>query len=129
MTDRDLHIEFCLLNDRFFDNRIVLNRLVFSAGNLPEDASACYHQEKKWIVVSSKLREFHNIVNILLIHEMVHAFLHTVDSYRGYPCDGGHGGRFQSELDRLYRMGAYDGLFNLLLTVGLLGGLLHWVVC
>lgn len=109
MTDKALLKEFNHLNERFFDDRIVLNRLGFSSKTLPGDASGAYYHNYRWILISSGLKEYHNVVTMILLHEMIHADLH-IRGYLGYPVDGGHGSQFQIEIDKLYKTGAYDGI-------------------
>ena len=109
MTPRGLWREFHHLNDRFFSNRIVLKELGFSVRGLPHHASAAYYENHRKILINDDLRGYWRIVSMLLLHEMAHADLH-IKGYKGYPGDGGHGGLFQVELDRLYKAGAYDGI-------------------
>jgi len=109
MTDKELHHEFHMLNDRFFNGRINLKRLAFSSRTLPRHAAGAFYENQGWILISTGLRSYQNQTVIILLHEMVHADLFA-RGYKGYPCDGGHGSQFQVELDRLYKAGSYDGL-------------------
>lgn len=109
MTHKTLQREFDSLNERFFGGRIMLRWVGFSNKTLPRHASGAYYNNRKWILIDSGLKAYHNITSVVLLHEMVHADL-DLRGYKGYPYDGGHGMLFQVELDRLYKCGAFDGL-------------------
>ena len=108
MTDNDLVKEFQRLNERFFDNKIKLVEIRFMK-KMPRNVAGAYNPAHEWIHIDDGLRKFWSEISVVLLHEMAHADLNA-RGYRGYPEDGGHGGLFQVELDRLYRAGAYDGL-------------------
>ena len=107
MTDKQLQNEFFMLNERFFDDKLPYIEVQFG-GNLP-GTDGHFNMIKNEIRLSPGLKSFPSLMNIVLLHEMAHARMALLD-YRGYPCDGGHGGLFQVELDRIYRAGGYDGL-------------------
>ena len=63
------------------------------------------------IFISKELQVSRRLWAGTMLHEMVHADLETAsDGYVGYKTDEGHGTRFQGEICRLWRQGAYDGL-------------------
>ncbi len=105
MTEKRLQKMFQMLNDRFFDGQ--LNCWTSFKKMATHDGR--FNMRSKEITIDSNLKKSESLVQIVLLHEMAHA---VVDSrgYRGYPEDGGHGGLYQVELDRLYKAGAYDGL-------------------
>jgi len=107
MTDKQLQKEFHLLNEQFFDDKLPWINVDFG-GNLP-GTDGHFDMTRNEIHLSPGLRNFPNLLLIVLLHEMAHANM-AHRGYRGYPGDGGHGGLFQVELDRLYKAGAYDNL-------------------
>lgn len=107
LTDADLVQEFQNLNDLFFDGKLKLRRVAF--GTTRRKADGAFYPEKEQILISPRLRGISVYITIVLLHEMAHANL-DAQGYRGYPIDGGHGGLFQVELNRLYQAGAYDNL-------------------
>jgi hypothetical protein len=107
MTDKQLQNEFFMLNERFFDDKLPYIEVRFG-GNHP-GTDGHFDMSKNEIHLSVGLRNFPNLLMIVLIHEMAHASM-AIQGYRGYPGDGGHGGLFQVELDRLYKAGAYDSI-------------------
>jgi hypothetical protein len=109
MTDKKLQKEFDRLNFQFFQSKIMLTYVGFSNTVRMKHADGVYNSDKKYILIDSGLRGYENLTSLVLLHEMAHAYLDLQD-YKGYPVDGGHGMRFQVELDRLYRIGALDGL-------------------
>jgi hypothetical protein len=104
-TDKKLRQQFDKIDERFFDNRLDLINVQFK--DIVPDGM--YDMRTGEITIDSKLRKHITLVLIVLLHEMAHASL-DLQGYRGYHEDGGHGGLFQAELDRLYRAGAFDGL-------------------
>jgi|ERR1700733_3350232 len=107
MTDHEIQKEFLLLNERFFDDKLPWVEVRFG-GNLPR-TDGHFNAVKNQIRIDRKLRNFHSLSTIVLLHEMAHVSM-MIQGYRGYPEEGGHGSLFQVELDRLYKAGAYDGL-------------------
>jgi hypothetical protein len=107
MTDKQLQKEFHMLNEQFFDDKLPWINVCFG-GNRP-GTDGHFDMSRNEIHLSLGLRNFPNLSIIVLLHEMAHASM-ARQGYRGYPGDGGHGGLFQVELDRLYKAGAYDGL-------------------
>lgn len=61
------------------------------------------------IEIKKNLNSHPDLVMIVLLHEMVHAYLGAV-GHVGYSHDKGHGGRFHVEIDKLFQKGAYEGL-------------------
>lgn len=80
-------------------------------GTSKKGVDAHWEPTTRSIVVSEKLRNHDSLALICLHHEMAHAKL-ALDGYVGGTVvkDRHHGMRFQAELDRLYKAGAYDGL-------------------
>src|ERR1700674_1351068 len=105
MTNAQLQKEFYRLNERFFDGRLSCE-VRFQA--MP-GVDGLFNPRYQRIAIKSSLKSSSSLVSIVLLHEMAHADL-ELRGYRGYPGDGGHGMLFQVELDKLYRMGCYDGL-------------------
>jgi hypothetical protein len=107
VTNKDLHEEASHLNEYFFYGRLIGLRVQF--GGNPAGTDGCYNFKKHLISISPGLKNFQSLCYLVLLHELAHAYL-EVQGYKGYPGDGGHGMRFQAELDRLYHAGAYDSL-------------------
>jgi hypothetical protein len=110
-TNADLVERFQYLNDLFFGGKVKLFRVAFglTSGVTKRNADGAFYPEKEQILINPRLRGISVYITIVLLHEMAHANLDAL-GYRGYPADGGHGGLFQVELDRLYRAGAYENL-------------------
>ena len=108
MTDDLLWDEYIHLNKHFFEDKINLYRVAFTNKRNIDHADGAYFPTRKWILIDVGLRNFPRIVQVVLIHEMAHANL-DLQGYKGYPGDGGHGDRFHVEIDRLYKLGIYDG--------------------
>ncbi len=109
INNKWLSKEFHNLNKMFFDSKIIGVTVKF--GNLtPTGASGVWRRNSRHIVICNKARATGDgsYVSIILLHEMVHAYLEN--DYKGYPKDGGHGTMFQGEICRLIKAGAYDGL-------------------
>ena len=109
MTNKDLQKHFKLLNECFFNNRLESIKVSFGEFEKDDSMDGVYDLGDRHIFLIAGLKEFPNFLTTVLLHEMAHADL-DLRGYRGYPSDGGHGGAFQVELDRLYRAGAYEGL-------------------
>lgn len=111
-TRQELQTMFQNLNSRFFDNRIEAVQVDFKK-NIKIDkkrADAYLNVSDRLIFINDDIRVSKNSITTSLIHEMIHADLIYNRGYRGYSHDAGHGMLFQVEIDKLYRMGAYDGI-------------------
>lgn len=112
MANKDLQSAFRFLNHKFFDSRLHPTIRV-RWGNLhKKEANGLWRPYDRDITIDYSLRKTGwNPIYIFMLHEMVHADLESAtDGYVGYHHDGGHGTRFQGEICRLWRQGAYDGL-------------------
>jgi len=94
--------------ERYFEDRKII-----VVADLPQNkqlkATACFWPtpEGGSIMVSSELLRFSNCLRISLLHELVHANLHTTG--KNDPNDD-HGEPFKGEIKRLMNAGAYDQL-------------------
>lgn len=108
VNEEKLRKEFARANERFFFNKI--GRVELSFEDLSKERYvAIWKGPSRQIVLDTRAQYLDNWYwNILLLHEMIHAYLDG--EYVGYPADSGHGDRFKHELWRLIEAGAYDGL-------------------
>jgi hypothetical protein len=115
LTDRNLKIMFDALNKRFFDSRLCENiwvqfvpqsKIISRVGKHGADGS--WFPGDREILIDKVYARSPSMAAIILLHEMVHADLAGV--YFGQAGDDGHGMVYQSELVRLFKAGAYDGL-------------------
>jgi hypothetical protein len=110
LNDKWLLKRFIEYNSAYFDGLVPSNiRVRF--GKPSKTANAEFDSEMREIVIDDVDRKNGNqrYIKINLLHEMVHAYL-DVQGYIGHMSDPAHGMRFQGELCRLFRIGAYDGL-------------------
>ena len=111
--DKHLQDSFDYYNGRFFNDKISLSTVVRFAKTYDEKeknpGDAHYLSNKQIIEIDELYRGRTRQVEILLIHEMAHAYLYQ-NGYLGHPSEGGHGDAFKGEIWRLIRAGAYDGL-------------------
>jgi SprT-like family len=113
--DTELHRTFEAFNDRFFAGEIsVMTRVVFQKGIFnPKDkepADAFYAPKTQQIKIDDSLRGRNRQWQVVLLHEMAHAWLYQVKEYVGWGEHAGHGRTFQGVICRLIQIGAYDGL-------------------
>ena len=107
MTQKSLQKKFDDLNGLFFAGSLRGIEVRFS--KVCGDRDGSFNLFTKRILISSGFKNSSVMCSIVLLHEMAHANL-NLQGYIGYPEDAGHGGLFHVELDRLYKIGAYDGL-------------------
>jgi hypothetical protein len=108
-TNAWLRKQFEHLNYRFFGNRIPQTVKVEFANLTKERANGTWSLLEGMIRIDGPMKKVGELMILLiLLHEMIHADL-EYQGYKGYPCDAGHGMRFQGELVRLWNAGAYDG--------------------
>ncbi len=111
--DRQLKDAFEYFNERFFNDKISTSTIVQYAKTYNEKeknpGDAHYLSNEQAIEIDDLYRGRSRQTQILLIHEMAHAYLYQT-GYLGNPEDGGHGDTFQGEIWRLIRAGCYDGL-------------------
>lgn len=101
LTSKDLWRWFKLYNRCFFDKRVPTPyELEFSCLDEYESNGLTM---KGSIYIDSALKKNPRVVEIFLIHEMIHLLLG--DEYRPH-----HGARFHAEQVRLMNAGAYEGL-------------------
>lgn len=108
MTDKNLQLNFKLINTRFFDGRVPADikvQFVPSAELDGDDGE--YTESEKTIRITEDFRRHENAALVVLIHEMAHAALPT---YIGWNDKEDHGDRFEALRGELYLKGAYDGL-------------------
>jgi len=113
--DRELRCAFEEFNDRFFAGEISIVTIVeFASGvwnpSEREPGDGHYLPNKMKIQIDDTLRGRNRQWQIILLHEMAHAWLYQVKEYVGWKSHGGHGMTFQGIICRLIRIGAYDGL-------------------
>lgn len=105
MTNKELQRLFEEYNERFFDGR--LSGVIVKFEKLRKyDGLYRFRGE---IAVHKSLRSHPELAKIVLLHEMVHADL-MKGGYIGHTEDTGHGTHFHVGIDRLYKVGAYEGL-------------------
>jgi hypothetical protein len=108
-TDIWLRKQFEHLNYRFFSNRIPSTIKVKYADLTKDNANGIWSMEEAELLIDPCLKKVGELLTLcVLLHEMIHADL-AYQGYKGYPCDGGHGMRFQGEIVRLWNAGAFDG--------------------
>ena len=112
-TNKDLEKWFKAFNRRFFENRIdprVQVRFAMSEDDLDEIGNDCdgvYLIEEKVILIDKGLRPYGRMVQVILLHEMIHAeFPHHISQ----PFTEDHGMVFQHRMVELFNTGAFDGL-------------------
>ena len=104
MNNKQLKKIFNKFNERFFAGRIP--NLVVKFSDIKLDGLYRYTGQ---ILINRGLTKHPALVMIILLHEMAHANLKEL-GYIGHEEDGGHHTIFFAELDRLYKVGAYEGL-------------------
>lgn len=109
-TDKWLKKSFDIYNERYH-NCALSSSITVRFGQTMNAHDAHWDPAAREIVVNKTLETHDSLALICLHHEMAHAKL-DLDGYVGGTVDKDphHGMRFQAELDRLYKMGAYDGL-------------------
>lgn len=112
ISNKDLQKAFHFLSHKFFEGRLHPTIKVRWADLRKAKANGLWRGYEREINVDRCLMQAGwNPIYIFLLHEMIHADLETAsDGYVGYKTDEGHGTRFQGEICRLWRQGAYDGL-------------------
>ena len=112
ISNKELQKAFHFLSHKFFEGRLHPTIKVQWADLRSKCANGLWKGYEREINVDRRLMQLGwNPIYIFLLHEMVHADLETAsDGYVGYKTDEGHGTRFQGEICRLWRQGAYDGL-------------------
>ena len=97
------------LNNKYFAGALPSNTVtVFFDHHLyPHLGHAMAHAGRDhfgaWIIgIDDRLRDFENVVEILLLHEMIHVELGTEE----------HGSSFQARFRALVEAGAFDGPFS-----------------
>lgn len=111
--DKSLRASFEFFNDRFFGGEISLSTTVrfakvFKKERVPADGH--YFPNKQIIEIDENYRTRGRKMELILLHEMAHAWLYQTKGYVGYAHDEGHGTVFQGVLCHLFQIGAYDGL-------------------
>lgn len=107
-TNGELEFEMTCLNNRFFEGKV--NAKVSFAKLRPGLLGRTFHDAagQQFIEINKAFKQFHGVARTTLLHEMAHIKLDK-EGYVGYPKDNYHADRFHNEMDRLYRVGAYDG--------------------
>jgi len=109
-NDKWLKKVFTSYNELYYNGSLPSNIKV-RFGKPSKNHDAHWDPINREIVINEDLRDHDKVTLICLHHEMAHVKLDT-DRYVGGATveDPHHGMRFQAEINRLYRMGAYDGL-------------------
>lgn len=102
---KQLKIFYDELNERFFNNDLP-KRATVKFSDMEEDG-LCTCSEKL-IEIHKDLQRHPDLMIVVLLHEMGH--LKLSDDYVGMPTTASHGMRFQAELVRLFKAGAYDNV-------------------
>jgi predicted SprT family Zn-dependent metalloprotease len=115
--DLELQNTFLVFNDRFFNGEISISTKAEFIKNVfnprasdKAQADAHYLPNVLKIQIDDKLRGRDCLWQIVLLHEMAHAWLYQAKGYMGWDKDKGHGTTFQGVICRLIQIGAYDGL-------------------
>ena len=108
--DKWLRGSYDIFNDKYYDNKLPEDIKVFYGTPVDSD-DAHWDPVKREIVVNKDLRTHDSLALICLLHEMAHVKMDE-ECYIGGTTlkDPHHGMRYQAEIDRLYKVGAYDGL-------------------
>lgn len=109
-SDRWLKNSYSIYNEKYFDGVLSPSIKVYF-GATANNHDAHWEPSTREIVVNKSLRTHDSLALICLLHEMCHSKM-DLEGYVGGTTtdDPHHGMRYQAELDRLYRVGAYDGL-------------------
>jgi hypothetical protein len=114
LTNAWLQRQFNHFNSVYFGGRIHPSVNVVFGNTQKEGSNGLYNYATRTITIDDQQRKLGNARHIKtdLLHEMVHADLDINDGYVGDQMekDSSHGARFQGEICRLWRIGAYDGL-------------------
>jgi hypothetical protein len=112
ISNKELQRAFGFLNHKFFAGRLHPTIRVRWADLRKKKANGMWNDYEREIKIDRCMMQTGwNSIYILMLHEMIHADLESAsDCYVGYKADEGHGTRFQGEICRLLRAGAYDGL-------------------
>ncbi len=111
LTHKWLKIQADSFDVLYFSKRLSNANISVRFG-VTRDANAHFDPSLKEIVIDQNNAKLNNQRNIKidLLHEMVHADLDAEGYLGGHMKDRLHGMRFQGEICRLWRIGAYDGL-------------------
>jgi hypothetical protein len=95
----------------YYHNNTLPDNIVVRFGKPQSGSDAHWDPDVREIVVNESLNVHDALILICLHHEMAHVKMH-MEGYVGGTVvkDSHHGMRYQAELDRLYKSGAYDGL-------------------
>ena len=109
-TNQWLQESYRLFNDVYFGGNLPCNAaVVYGVPNKKHDAH--FDPRNMSIVVWEGLKDHDGLALLCLLHEMAH-FKLEMGGHRGGTTikDKNHGMIFQSEIVRLFNIGAYDGL-------------------
>lgn len=111
LTNDWLRRQFDDFNGAYFGGRLHSTISVAFGDTTKEDANGFYDYDTKTIIIDRNQQKLGNgnLIKIILLHEMIHVDL-DIDGYVGHQKDPLHGARFQGEICRLWKIGAYDGL-------------------
>ena len=109
LSEKELRDMFLAFNRDFFNHKINVRGTIVQWGTLKRDDAYGTSSWKHVISINKKLRNMPVFAAQTLLHEMAHMVLIQA-GYIGYGCDGGHSILFYAEIDRLYKIGAYEGL-------------------
>src|SRR5271157_5675536 len=108
-SDKWLKKVYQNFNTRYHEDK--LPDVAVRFGNPKKDADAHWDQTRREIVVNKYLMGHDVLCYICMHHEMAHVKLDEAGYVGGAITDDPHhGAQYQVELDRLYKLGAYDGL-------------------
>ena len=113
LTNKDLANWFERINERFFSDRLDSSIEVRFATSetdqdeLGDDCDGSYNHDDRVILIDKKLRGYPRVVEILVLHEMIHA---EFPDHISQSETEDHGTMFQHRLVELFHQGAYDGL-------------------
>lgn len=111
VTEKELKKHFKAFNVGFFDRKIPPDITVNYEDLSKHRCVGIWRPRKREIAIEELLTyTSESYVFITLLHEMAHAYLESADGYIGYSGDKGHGTRWQGEICRLWKAGAFDGL-------------------
>ena len=103
MTNADLKAMYRQLHRKYFKGELNPDMIVRLDKDIEIEYGHVYgvFEPPEEILINPKIKNFSEIVQVTILHEMVHASLGIHNH---------HGMRFQARIVELFNQGAYDGL-------------------
>jgi hypothetical protein len=107
-TDKKLRGVFNIFNEKYFEGKIRDNIEIRYGNN--EDCENCDGLAScDFIYVHEDFKRHPDMGLIILLHEMQHCHM-LQKGYNDWKEEGGHHMLFYAGIDRIYKMGGYEGL-------------------